>query len=248
MTLVVALAGAVAIGATLGLLGGGGTVLTVPLVRALLNLDTRHAIALSLPVVAAASATGSLIAWRRGFLSLRPAIELALATSAGAWVGADVAHQLASETQSLLLGLTLVSAAVLIGRRPQTPGSAQAAPAHRHRLWLAVVGAGVGVITGVVGVGGGFLLVPALVAFGGFTTVEAVPVSLFVIACSAATAAVGYHAVPVAWGTAAIMAVAASSGVLAGGTLGRRLEPARLQTLFAVVLLGAAGYLVATLN
>jgi uncharacterized membrane protein YfcA len=92
-------------------------------------------------------------------------------------------------------------------------------------------------------VGGGFLIVPALVMFGGYTALDAVPISLFAITFSAATAAVGYRAVPVAWGTVAVMAAAASSGVLAGGAIGRRLNPAHLQAVFAVVLLGASGYI-----
>ena len=113
----------------------------------------------------------------------------------------------------------------------------------RARVWLLVTGVGVGVLTGVVGVGGGFLIVPALVMFGGYTALDAVPISLFAITFSAATAAVGYRAVPVAWGTVLVMAAAASSGVLAGGAIGRRLNPAHLQAVFAIVLLGASGYI-----
>lgn len=243
MTAVVVLGGALLIGATLGLLGGGGTVLTVPLVRALLGLDTRHAIALSLPVVAVAAATGSVVAWRRGLLSLAPAIQLAAATSAGAWVGAAIAQQLATRTQSLLLATTLFVAAVFLWARRHVVRPRGHEVSGRARVWLLVTGVGVGVLTGVVGVGGGFLIVPALVVFGGFTALDAVPISLFAITFSAATAAVGYRAVPVAWGTAAVMAAAASSGVLAGGAIGRRLDPVHLQAVFAVVLLGASGYI-----
>jgi uncharacterized protein len=113
----------------------------------------------------------------------------------------------------------------------------------RARIWLLVTGVGVGVLTGVVGVGGGFLIVPALVIFGGYSALDAVPISLFAITFSAGTAAVGYRSVPVAWGTVLVMAAAASSGVLAGGALGRQLNPTHLQTVFALVLLGASGYI-----
>jgi len=243
MTAVVILTGALIIGATLGLLGGGGTVLTVPLVRALLGLDTRHAIALSLPVVAVAAATGSFVAWRRGLLALAPAVQLAAATSLGAWFGATIAQRLTTATQSLLLGTTLLVAAVFLWARRRMVAPAGRDHSARARLWLLVTGVGVGVLTGIVGVGGGFLIVPALVIFGGYTAIDAVPISLFAITCSAATAAIGYRAVPVAWGTAVVMAVAASSGVLAGGAIARRLHPAHLQSLFAVALLGAAGYI-----
>jgi len=246
MTDVVILVGALVIGATLGLLGGGGTVLTVPLVQVLLGLDTRHAIALSLPVVAAAAATGSALAWRRGRLSLVPAAQLAAATSTGAWVGAAIAQHLATATQSLLLGTTLVIASALLWVRRR--GAPVRAREVSRRAWLGLIatGIGVGVLTGIVGVGGGFLIVPALVVFGGYTTLDAVPISLVAITFSAATAAVGYRAVPVAWGTAFVMATAASSGVLAGGALARRLDPAHLQTIFALVLLGASAFIFLT--
>ena len=243
MTAVVVLVGALIIGATLGLLGGGGTVLTVPLVRALIGLDTRHAIALSLPVVAVAAATGSFVAWRRGLLSLGPAVQLAATTSLGAWFGAMIAQHLTTATQSLLLGTTLLVAAVFLWARRRMVHSGLRKVAPSARVWLLVTGVAVGVLTGIVGVGGGFLIVPALIIFGGYTAIDAVPISLFAITFSAATAAIGYHAVPVAWGTVVVMATAASSGVLAGGALARRLDPAHLQSLFAVALLGASGYI-----
>lgn len=244
MTFLVVLAGALVVGATLGLLGGGGTVLTVPLVRMLLGLDTPHAIALSLPVVAAAAGTGSFVAWRRGFLSPGPAIELAATTSIGAWFGARAAQHLQPATQSLLLGITLLAAATLLWHRARRPPAAGHRDTLRgRRVWLALTGIGVGVLTGVVGVGGGFLIVPALVLLGGYTALEAVPISLFAITFSAGTATIGYRAVAVAWDTALVMAVAAVAGVLAGGALGRRLDPVRLQAVFVVVLFAAAGYI-----
>jgi uncharacterized membrane protein YfcA len=183
------------------------------------------------------------VAWRRGLLALGPALQLALATSAGAWVGAAIAQHLATRTQSLVLATTLLVAAVFLWLRRHVVRSHTRDTTARGRLLLLVTGVGVGVLTGVVGVGGGFLIVPALVMFGGYTALDAVPISLFAITFSAATAAVGYRAVPVAWGTVAVMAAAASSGVLAGGAIGRRLNPAHLQAVFAVVLLGASGYI-----
>ena len=79
------LAGAAGIGAALGLLGGGGTVLTVPLLTPLLGVDTTHAVAMSLPIVAVAKLAGALTAWRRGTLVVAPTLVLAAATSSGAY-------------------------------------------------------------------------------------------------------------------------------------------------------------------
>lgn len=235
------LGGAGLIGALLGLLGGGGTILTVPLVQAVLDLDTRHAVALSLPVVAAAAATGAALHWWAGRLNPLRALGIAIAAAAGAFVGARVGRALPSATQALLLSSTLIVAAIVMWRRRDAPTETAVRP--RHLAALLATGAAVGSLTGLVGVGGGFLVVPALVALGGFTAAEAVRTSLVVITFSATTAAVGYRGVAVPWDTAAVMAAAASLGV-AGGTLaGLRLPPRLVNRLFPIGLLIAAVFI-----
>ena len=243
-TLAVA-AGAMLIGVALGLLGGGGTILTVPMVRALLGVDTRHAVAISLPVVAIAAGAGAFAGWRRGAIAIRPTLAMASVTTTGSYLGARLAHLMSTETQTLLLGITLICAAALTWRRGRAASSEPAATGQSPYL-LAMTGVGVGLLTGVVGVGGGFLLVPALVAVGGYSVAEAVPTSLFVIAMSASGAAVGYRDVPAPWATVALVAGAAVVGVIVGGRTGHRLKPATLQAALSVVLVAAAGYLFAT--
>ena len=239
--LLTVLGGAGLIGALLGLLGGGGTILTVPLVQAVLGLDTRHAVALSLPVVAAAAATGAGLHWRAGRLQPLRALGIAAAASVGAFFGSQVGRALPSATQALLLSSTLVVAAVVMWRRRD--GAVEASSGLRHPAALLATGAAVGVLTGLVGVGGGFLVVPALVALGGFTAADAVRTSLVVITFSATTAALGYRGVPVAWNTAAVMALAASAGVAAGTVAGLRLPPRLVNSLFPVGLLVAAVFI-----
>ncbi len=240
------LLGALVIGAALGLLGGGGTVLTAPLLQVVLGVDTRVAIAMSLPVVAVAAATGAAAAWRRGRLRLGPALGLAATTALGSLVGARLAQALSADTLSTLLAATLSAAAVVVWRSSRQ--RAQAQPAGRSPYVLAGVGVAVGVLTGLVGVGGGFLIVPALVAFGGHTLEYAVPASLFVIAVSTSAATVGLLGrVAVSWPTVALVAGAAVLGVLAGGRLGRRVPPADVQRAFSVVLALTASYVWSTL-
>lgn len=239
--LLTVLGGAGLIGALLGLLGGGGTILTVPLVQAVLGLDTRHAVALSLPVVAAAAATGALLHWRAGRLEPLRALGIAVAAAVGAFIGARVGRALPSATQALLLSSTLVVAAIAMWRRRDAGPDAQARP--RHTVALLATGIAVGMLTGLVGVGGGFLVVPALVALGGFTPAAAVRTSLVVITFSATTAAVGYRGVPVPWHTAGVMALAAAAGVAAGTVAGLRLPPRFLNRLFPAGLLVAAVFI-----
>ena len=245
MTFLTVLAAALAIGVALGLLGGGGTILTVPLLHRMLGVDLPHAVAMSLPIVAVAAAVGAGVAWRRGALQVAPALGLALSAALGAYGGAHTAQSLSPGTQTLLLGITLVAAAVALfirSRRTLDTTSARTpAPAR-----LALAGLAIGTLTGLVGVGGGFLVVPALVSFGGYTLAEAVPTSLFVIAISATSGAVGYAAVAVPWATVGVIALTAAAGVVAGSTMSRHIAPARLQMAFSVVLLLAAGYVLAS--
>lgn len=240
--MITTLLGAIAIGAALGLLGGGGTLLTTPLLHAVLGVDTRVAIAMSLPVVAVAAATGAADAWRRGRLLLGPAVALAAATALGGLAGARLAQALSADTLSLLLTATLSLAAVVLWRSIQRTASL-ARTGHAPLLLLGV-GLAVGVLTGLVGVGGGFLIVPALVAFGGYALDQAVPASLFVVAVSTSAAAAGYVGrVAISWPTVALVAAAAGFGVVVGSRLGRRLPPAALQRVFSLVLALTAGYM-----
>ncbi len=246
MTLVAVLAGALVIGSALGLLGGGGTILTVPLLRGLLGVPTPQAVAMSLPIVAIAAASGAIVGWRRRAFSVTPTLGLAVTTAAGAYVGALVGQTLTAQTQSTLLGLTLVAAAIAMWRGGRSLPVLPSPPTQRAPVRLALAGMGVGLVTGLVGVGGGFLIVPALVTLGGYTLAEAVPASLFVIALSATSGAVGYRTVPVAWGTVLVIAVTAVAGVMVGAAAGRRLAPRRLRTGFSFVLVAAAVYVLAT--
>ena len=246
MTLVAVLVGALVIGSALGLLGGGGTILTVPLLHGLLGVPTPQAVAMSLPIVAIAAASGAVVGWRRRAFAVTPTLGLAVTTAAGAYAGALVGQTLSARTQSTLLGITLVAAAIAMWRGGRSAPAPPSPATLRAPVRLALAGMGVGLVTGLVGVGGGFLIVPALVTLGGYALAEAVPASLFVIAVSATSGAVGYRAVPVAWGTVLIIAVTAAAGVVLGAAAGRRLAPRRLRTAFSFVLVAAAGYVLAT--
>ena len=116
MTLVAVLVGALVIGSALGLLGGGGTILTVPLLHGLLGVPTPQAVAMSLPIVAIAAASGAVVGWRRRAFAVTPTLGLAVTTAAGAYVGALVGQTLSARTQSTLLGITLVAAAIAMWR------------------------------------------------------------------------------------------------------------------------------------
>jgi len=231
------------IGLSLGLLGGGGSILTVPVFTYLLGYEPKQAIAMSLPVVGAAAASGALFALARGTLPLGPALVMGPATMAGSYAGAFLASFLSGRTQLVLLAVIMLSAAGAMWMRARRGGDLQAAP-HPHPLLVVAIGLAVGLVTGVVGIGGGFLIVPALVLVGGLPMRQATSASLLVIALSAASGLAGYLGrVQFDWPVVGLFASVAAVGVVAGGLLAGRVPARRLQQGFAVLLLGIAAYM-----
>lgn len=238
---------AAGIGIALGLLGGGGSILTVPVFTYVLGFEPKQAIAMSLPVVGIAAAAGAVSGLRRGTLPLAPAVMVGAATMVGAFGGARVARLLDGRTQLMLLAIAMLSAAVAMWFRAKTTNGLATRQGQRHPIVLVAIGLGVGTLTGVVGIGGGFLIVPALVVAGGLRMREATTASLLVITFSAAAGMAGYLGhVDFAWRIIGPFAAMASAGVVAGGALAGRISQQYLQRSFAAALVLLACYMLVT--
>ena len=229
MTLVVVLTLSVFIGVALGALGGGGSILMVPILVYIAGVEPKLAIATSLLVVGATSAVGAFTHARAGRVRWR----IGMLFGAGGMVGAFAGGLLGGYIPGplLLLGLAammIVTAAAML--RDQAPP----APSDEPRLLRAVAdGMAVGLVTGLVGAGGGFLVVPALVLLGGLPMSAAVGTSLLVIAMKSAAGLAGYLVnVTIAWDVAAAVTAAAICGSLIGERLTSRIPEARLRALF----------------
>ncbi len=228
------LALALVIGVSLGLLGGGGSVLTVPIFHYILGYGVKSSIAMSLAVVGVTSAAGALGRLRTGELNGRAVLTFAPVAMLGTFGGARLALLVPSLAQLVLFAVTMLVAAVFMWRG--RPADA-AAPARPHVLLVALIGGAVGILTGLVGVGGGFLIVPALVLLLGVPVGEAVGTSLGVIALNSASGFAGYWGkVEIDLGVMAAFTALAIVGVFIGTRLGRRVSPANLRKGFAVLL------------
>jgi uncharacterized membrane protein YfcA len=233
------------IGLSLGLLGGGGSTLAVPVLVYVAGVAPRAAVGMSLAIVGATSLLAGLLHRRSGHVDLGVAARFGAAAMAGAFVGAELT-QLVSDRALLLLfaGLMIAVGAWMLaggGDRIASRGDRSAAPA-TPRPWLTLlVGVAVGVLTGFLGVGGGFLIVPALVLLARLPMKQAVGTSLIVIALSSAAGLVshlGDGEIDVVR-TAAFTAMAVL-GAAAGHRIASRVCPRRLRASFAafVVLVG----------
>ena len=225
------------LGLLLGVLGGGGSILTVPALVYAAGIAPKTAIAMSLAVVGTTSAVGAMLRWRAGHVHLRTALAFGVAAILGAFGGARLAVHVRGDVQLILLALVMLAAATAMLR---TPVRAETQPA-AHPLLLALTGAAVGVLTGLVGIGGGFVIVPALTSLAGLSMAEAVGTSLSVITVNSASGFVGTLGhVSIPWRDTAIVAVSAVAGILIGNAVGKRVPAAQLKRFFAIFLLAVA--------
>ncbi len=232
---------ALLIGITLGLLGGGGSILTVPVFVYALGLDPKRAIAMSLPVVGGAALVGAIQHWRQGNVILRTALPFGLAAMVGAFAGARLAGGINGHVQLALFALVMLAAAVSMFRSARAAEPAAPRPDPRWTALLAI-GLGVGAVTGVVGAGGGFLIVPALVVLGGLPMTHAVGTSLLVIAMNTAAGFAGYTgSVDIDWPLVGGFGAVTAVGILVGSRLVTHVPQRALKQAFAALLVLVGG-------
>jgi uncharacterized membrane protein YfcA len=249
---VLGLALALVVGLSLGLLGGGGSVLTVPIFVYVMGFEAKQAIAMSLIVVGAASCVGAARHWRAGRVDLRVAAVFGLIAMGGSYAGARAARFVSGPTQLLLLAIVVCAAAISMIRstrpEPLAAGDEHAGPVidTPSVIRLMPVAIGVGLLTGLVGVGGGFLIVPALVLLGRVPIKLAIGTSLLVITMNCAAGIVGYLGhVTMPWGIVGLFTAVAIGGLVAGTHLVGFVSPAALRRGFAVLLMCVGTFVLA---
>lgn len=231
------------IGLSLGLLGGGGSILTVPALVYLVGQTPQIAVTTSLAIVGANSALGAYFHRTQGTLNWRVALVFGGTGMVNSYFAAGMSDHF---SPSLLLVafavLMLLIGAILIGHKSQH----QASPDKSNlSLWKVVLsGAVVGLLTGILGVGGGFLIVPALVMLVGLPFHQAVGTSLLVIAMNSLAGFLGHLNGAILDMTVIVLFVITGlGGTLAGTKLAHRLDAAVLRRVFAIFVIGLALFL-----
>ena len=251
------------IGLSLGALGGGGSILAIPALVYGAGLDPKAATTTSLLLVGTAALVGLGRHWRAGRVCVGVGLAFGLAGIGGSLAGSAVNHH--SDPDLLLLmfaGLVAIAAwrmatgcptcttvgdSVALEPAHDAPGAVLliARPQVDIRTAAAVLTAGtvVGFLTGLFGVGGGFVIVPALALLLKLPMPQAIGTSLLVIAVNSSLAlATRFATTAVEWGTALPFVVAAIAGVVTGGHVADRLDPRRSLRWFAALLVAVAAY------
>lgn len=231
------------IGASLGLLGGGGSILTVPALVYLVGQSPQAAITTSLAIVGANSLLGAFFHRMQGSLNWRVALVFGGVGMVFSYLSAGLS-KLFSPTLLLVAfaALMLAVGGLLIVRR--SPEQAARATVELAVWKVVLSGVGVGLLTGILGVGGGFLIVPALVMLVGLPFHQAVGTSLVVIAMNSLAGFLGHlSGAPLDMRIIAIFVLAGLAGTFAGARLAKRLHSGHLRRAFAVFVIALAIFL-----
>ena len=252
VTLILVLALSILIGLSLGVLGGGGSILTVPILVYVAGFEAKEAIAASLFVVGVTSAISVISHARNGRVMWRTGLIFDAAGMVGAFIGGLLGGYIPGQVLLIAFALMMVatSVAMIRGRR-KTPGTTGAGSGSavsegvKRELPLKRVildGVVVGLVTGLVGAGGGFLVVPALALLGGLPMSVAVGTSLVVISMKSFAGLAGYlTTVEINWPLTLAVTAAAIVGSLIGAQLAGRIPEAALRKGFGwfVLVMGA---------
>jgi uncharacterized membrane protein YfcA len=248
------------IGVSLGALGGGGSILAVPVLVYAAGQDPKAATATSLLLVGSAALVGMSAHHRAGRVRLSTGVVFGLAGVGGSIVGTALNRRL--DPDALLLGFSVLTVVAAWRMLTGCPTCTQIGEKHvlgelsttasvtvrtgirRHTIAkLLLAGTAVGSLTGLFGVGGGFVIVPALTLLLGLSMPEAIGTSLLVIAINSAVALAGRIGTDTLdWGVAIPFTISAILGVLFGKRIADRLDAKRSLNWFAVLLVGVAAY------
>ena len=249
------------VGLSLGALGGGGSILAVPVLVFAAGQSPAAATTTSLIVVGSASIMGAARHWRQGRVRIGPGIAFGLLGVAGSLAGSALNRRIDGDVLLLAFsGLILVAAWRIVTGCPSctrvgeevvtnAPRSEGSGVAVRTRpvtaipgLKLVAVGTAVGFLTGLFGVGGGFVIVPALALVLRYPMPQAVGTSLVVIAVNTAVAFAARLGSPIDWSTTLAFSAAAIAGVGAGSRIADRIDARTMQRSFAALLVAVALY------
>lgn len=240
MTLALTLAAA--IGVSLGLLGSGGSIITVPMLVYVAGFSAPTAIGMSLAIVGGTSLIGAVIKAAQKEFHWQAAGLFSVTGIIGALVGARFTAMVSPRVLMLLFGGLMAGVAVFSwrGMGPKLKPSAEC-----HPMRCAAAGLVVGILTGFLGVGGGFVIVPAMILFGRLTFRKAVGTSLGVIAINSIAGLIAHAKLQaIDWGQTGVFLALAVAGMAIGLSMSKRIHSSRLQGAFAMLVLAVAVFVI----
>ncbi len=227
----------IATGTLLGLLGGGGSIIAVPILVYVFGMEAKAAIGTSLLIVGVASLLAAWSHHRDHSVLVSTALVFGVTGALGAFAGARLAHNISDVVQLTMFALAMALVGLLMLRPGKATTEAVSEPSVTALPVVLVVGLGAGLLTGLLGVGGGFIIVPAMTMLLHLPIKKAIGTSLVVVGINSMVAAISYGSsinlsfaiLPFAIGTVVAAPIA--------GRLAHYIPQERLKTGFAICLL-----------
>lgn len=247
------------IGVSLGLIGGGGSILTVPVLVYIFNMDATAATVYSLFIVGLTSAVGSVNYFKRGLINSTTAMLFGIPSVAGVFLARlvivpsipdhvfTIGHVAITKHIFLMMlfALLMVVASFTMITRPTTVVAGDGKPCCKNYALTIIQGMGTGVITGLVGAGGGFMIIPALVFVLKLPMKEAIGTSLLIIAVNSLLGFAGSAAhINIDWVFLLTIAAFAVAGIFIGDMLSKKIDGARLKPAFGWFVLTMGIYII----
>ncbi|MET0588073.1 MAG: sulfite exporter TauE/SafE family protein [Novosphingobium sp.] len=248
-----ALGSGAVIGAVLGLVGGGGSILAVPLLVYVVGVGSTHAAIGTAAVAVAANAFVSLVGHARaGTVKWRCAGVFAVAGVIGAALGAEAGKAMDGQRLLILFGVLMIGVGLSMLRKRRSQEYPDVRLTRDSAIYLLPrlipIGLGVGLAAGFFGIGGGFLIVPGLMAATSMPLRNAIGTSLVVVTALGLTTAASYTASGyVDWGLTGLLVTGGAAGAVLGIQLGKRLAGHKglLEKIFAIVVMVTGAYVIA---
>ncbi len=233
------------IGISLGLLGGGGSVLMVPVFVYVSGMSAEDAITLSLLVVGVTGLAGSVPYLSRGHVNLRLAAIFILFGSAGAVAGAKISYGVSGQLLLTAFGALMMIIGIFFFFSKTSRDKDGPITCRPKFLVSAVISTILGVLTGFLGVGGGFLIVPVLALIMKCLVEASIGTSLLILSANA-FAGFAAHIVtsPIRPLPAAVFTLATLAGVIAGSLSAGQFSPILLKRGFSILIIGLGAYLI----
>ncbi len=238
--------GAIFIGLSLGLLGSGGSILTVPVLIYLFGQEEKLAIAGSLAIVGTIALAGAAAYIKLGLIAWKTVVIFAIPSMVATYIGAFLATYLSGITQLIIFACIMFLAAIFMLRNAKYEQTQQ----NFSALKIFSSGSVVGIMTGLIGVGGGFLILPSLVLFAGLGMRQAVASSLVIIASNAYMGFVKYFMIlqqgdiRLDWTIIISVSLIGIIGTIIGNYLCHKIPQQRLKKYFAYFLLLMAIFII----
>ena len=233
------------IGISLGLIGGGGSILIIPVLVYVLGVDVHHAIDMSLTIVGVTSIIGAALHNQRGAVKLKTGLLFSATGTLSAYFSSRLTYLVSTAMLFLFIAILMFFVAVMmLIRRKNGQDLPFQQGNNQNKLKILSAGFVVGILTGFLGIGGGFLVVPALVLFCGISMKDAIGTALLIVSIDCCAGLIGH----LRYGgfdlrLTMLATMIAIDGTLIGAALSHRISPVSLKKWFAAFVILVAIYI-----